>query len=81
MLFSYSIYRFQPPKLHYLLPIIYYQFEGPAYICINVHFSFVFSNYVVSTTLLVMITKNIHQGPVVQSWVSANPVLKFNPLF
>ena len=22
-----------------------------------------------------------HQGPVVQSWVSANPGLKFNPLF
>ena len=24
---------------------------------------------------------NIHLGPVVQSWVSANPGLKFNPLF
>ena len=46
---------------NYLLPIIYYQFEGPAYVCINVHFSFVFSNYVVSTILLVMIAKNIHQ--------------------
>ena len=23
----------------------------------------------------------IHQGPVVQSWASANPGLKFNPLF
>ena len=23
----------------------------------------------------------IHQGPVVQSWFSVNPELKFNPLF
>lgn len=53
---QYSIIRFHPRNY-----ITYYQFRGPAYVYINVRFSFVFSNYAVSTILLVMIAKNIHQ--------------------